>query len=206
MRGKQIAVHSIKKRRRRPESSDVSQNGFERVNVLISDSTAPHNCICSRQALLYISNNSHDLSKRVSCCLWSDARLLQNAFWLIIISVALSCVFGSSVYQHKTSSSVGSHLPGWQTTADKKSAYFDSEKDVLWMKKRQGKICPIAILAFGWRRSRVKEQLVCHIDYLLLIRAKIARNASSSISMGHILPCLFFIQSTSFSEEKYIKS
>ena len=46
-------------------------------------------------------------------------------------------------YQHKTSASVGSHLPGWQTTTNKKSAYFDSEKDVLWMKKRQGKICPI---------------------------------------------------------------
>ena len=29
-----------------------------------------------------------------------------------------------------------------------------------------------------WRRSR---ELVCHIDYLLLMRAKIARNASSSI-------------------------
>ena len=25
----------------------------------------------------------------------------------------------------------------------KKSAYFDSEKDVLWMKMRQGKNCPI---------------------------------------------------------------
>ena len=36
----------------------------------------------------------------------------------------------------------------------------------------------LAILASGWRRGR---ELVCHIDYLLLMRAKIARNASSSI-------------------------
>ena len=36
----------------------------------------------------------------------------------------------------------------------------------------------LGVLAFGWRRSR---ELVCHIDYLLLMTAKIARNASSSI-------------------------
>ena len=46
----------------------------------------------------------------------------------------------------------------------------------------------LVILAFGWRRSR---ELVCHIDYLLLTRAKIARNASSSIDGTYLaLPLL----------------
>ena len=36
------------------------------------------------------------------------------------------------------------------------------------------------VLAFGWWRSR---ELVCHIDYLLLMRAMIARDASSSIDV-----------------------
>ena len=34
------------------------------------------------------------------------------------------------------------------------------------------------VLAFWWRKRR---ELVCYIDYLLLMRSKIARNASSSI-------------------------
>ena len=51
----------------------------------------------------------------------------------------------------------------------------------------------LVVLAFGCRSG----ELVCHIDYPLLMRAKIARNASV-VSMGQILPCIFFVQSTSF--------
>ena len=50
-------------------------------------------------------------------------------------------------------------------------------------------------------RRRRNRELVCHIDYLFMMRAKIARNASTSIGV-QVLPCLL-IQSTSFSESKY---
>ena len=47
----------------------------------------------------------------------------------------------------------------------------------------------LVVLAFGWRRSR---ELVCHIDYLLLMRAKIARNASSSIDGTYLALSLLY--------------
>ena len=56
----------------------------------------------------------------------------------------------------------GSYLTGWQTTADNiPSAYFDSEKDALWIKKRQGKACPIDTTGLFPARSfnfRVKKK------------------------------------------------
>ena len=43
----------------------------------------------------------------------------------------------------------------------KKSAYFDSEKDVLWMKKRHGKTCPIDTT------GRVLSYLGSHQQYVI---------------------------------------
>ena len=57
---------------------------------------------------------------------------------------------------HKT----GSHLTSWQITADKKSVYFDSEKHVLWMKKRQSKTSEKHVLWMKKRQSKTSEKNV----------------------------------------------
>ena len=42
----------------------------------------------------------------------------------------------------------GGTFTGWETSDDKTSAYFDSEKNVLWMKKSQKKTCTIDTIRF----------------------------------------------------------
>ena len=80
-------------------------------------------------------------------------------------------------YKRKTRASIGSHLPGWQTTTDKKSAYFDPEKDVLWMKKRQGKIRPIDSTArvssyFGSQQQQAIDGTLVQSNSQLLLHPK----------------------------------